>query len=274
MSVKALFWIAQFRDRFGGRATEMISREQMLEATKDPLIIGLKTTAFSAKDVVNLILQRSEIIGDQPRPGRVVKAWETGDMAPALQLVEKMGDELIRRAAGIILREYREIKSMIDAVLPGRVADIGCGYAMFDLFLWQDHRSELLLIDLEQSDERHFGYRETGAAYSNLDVAKAFLTDNGVDAEHVTCLNPERQDILAEAPVDLAVSFISCGFHYPVDTYMPFFDRNVAAGGKVILDFRARKAREGREKLSAMGAVATLTDSANGNAKRVVLNKR
>lgn len=195
------------------------------------------------------------------------------DSAPALALVDKMGDDLIRRAAAIILLEYREIKPVIDMISPRRVADIGCGYALFDLFLWQDHKPELLLIDLEQSNDRHFGFRETGAAYTSLGVARRFLTDNGVAADRITCINPQQDDVLGQKPVDLAVSFISCGFHYPVETYLTYFDGGVSAGGNVILDLRARKARDGIEKLESLGRVSQLTDSANGNGKRIRLQK-
>lgn len=195
------------------------------------------------------------------------------DSAPALALVDKMGDDLIRRAAAIILLEYREIKPVIDMIAPRRTADIGCGYALFDLFLWQDHKPELLLIDLEQSNDRHFGFRETGAAYTSLGVARRFLTDNGVAADRITCINPQQDDVLGQKPVDLAVSFISCGFHYPVETYLTYFDGGVSAGGNVILDLRARKARDGIEKLESLGRVSQLTDSANGNGKRIRLQK-
>lgn len=252
----------------------MITFEQMLEAVDDPAIRDLKTGAFAEADVVNLILQRSEIIRDQHRPGKVVGAWVEGDLAPALALVQSMGDELIRRAAAIILMEYREIAEAIASLAPARVADIGCGYAMFDLFLWQAHKPKLLLIDLEETEERHFGYRETGAAYSSLDVARTFLKDNGVKSADITCLNPAKDDLGRRKPVDLAVSFISCGFHYPVDTYLGYFETGVAEKGGVILDFRARKAREGIEKLRALGAVEILTDAAYGNARRVMLRKR
>ena len=251
----------------------MIEFDHMLDALAHPLIQDLKIGAFTEHDVVNLILQRSEIIRDQHRPGKVVGAWVDGDHAPALALVDKMGEELAKRAAAIILLEYLEIKDAIDVISPKSTADIGCGYALFDLFLWNDHPGKLILIDIEQSEERHFGYRETGAAYSNLKTAKKFLKDNGVKASDIICINPEKDDLSKQKTVDMAVSFISCGFHYPVGTYMDYFRDGVAEDGAVILDFRGRKAREGVGILKELGTVSMLTDAANGNAKRVMLKK-
>ena len=252
----------------------MISFEEMIDATSDPKIASLDTSAFSHSDVVNIILQRSEIIRDQRRPGRIVNDWAEGDDKPALALVERMGDTLVRRAAAVIWREYIELKPTIDLLAPKSVADIGCGYAIFDLFLWQDAQCPILLIDLETTSERHFGYKPTGAAYSNLEVARRFLVANGVSEQSITLRNPLSFKFTPETQVDLAVSFISCGFHYPVETYLDFFQNNVASEGGVILDFRARKAREGIKTLKNLGDVSTLTDAANGNAKRVFLQKR
>lgn len=251
----------------------MITFEELIEATGTPRITDLDTSAFSPRDIVNIMLQRSEIIRDQRRPGKVVGAWVDNDEAPALALVDKMGDELARRAAAVIWLEYLELKPTLDAIAPTSVADIGCGYAIFDLFLWQDFPGQILLIDLERSDERHFGFRERGAAYSNLDVAKAFLTSNGVANSDIVCRNPETADLSDEPSVDLAVSFVSCGFHYPVELYMDFFEKGVASDGSVILDFRARKARPGVKLLKTLGNVTMVTDAAYGNARRVWLQK-
>ena len=251
----------------------MITFEELIEAARDPKILALDVDAFGPADIVNIILQRSEIIRDQHRPGKIVNAWAEGDDAPALALAEKMGSELVRRAAAIIWLEYLEVKDTIQQIEPKSVADIGCGYAIFDLFLWQDFQSRLVLIDLETTQKRHFGFKETGAAYSSLDTAKQFLSANGVPDSQIHLRNPKDADLNEDPKVDLAVSFISCGFHYPVETYLEYFKTNVSADGGVILDFRARKARAGIETLKALGEVSILTDAAYGNARRVLLRK-
>ncbi len=253
----------------------MITFEQMLGALDAPQISSLETKMFEPSDVVNLILQRSEIIRDQPRPGKVVGAWSEGDASPALALVDRMGDTLIRRAASIIWLEYLELKPALDALArrPQSIADIGCGYAMFDLFFWRDFPGKLVLIDLEHSVARHFGFREQGAAYSNLDVAQRFLTANGVPAGSVICRNPGAETLEDLEPVDIAVSFISCGFHYPWETYEDFFRNQVSHEGAIILDLRQRKAAAGRKGLQRLGVVSDLADAAYGNAARLLVQK-
>ena len=251
----------------------MITNQQMMEAVSLPLVAELSFDAFAPQDLVNLIMQRSEIIHDQPRSGRIIRAWSSGNAAPALALVHERGVELARRAAAIILLEYLEIRHVIEKANPRSVADIGCGYAMFDLFLWKDHKCNLNLIDLETSEERHFGYDETGAAYSSLSVARAFLLENGVDKDDITCLNPRADDLDRIAPIDLAMSYISCGYHYPVQTYGYFFNDVVAKDGAIILDLRSRRLSEGTKVLENFGKVSTLADAASGSAKRVLVQK-
>ena len=250
----------------------MITHEEMVAAAEAPEVAGLDYSALGEDDVVNLIAQRSETIFDADNPGWVMKRWSAGDEGPIRDEVARRGDMIVRRAAGIIRAEYLELKPVLDELAPGSIADIGCGYALFDLFFAQDFPGQVVLIDLEESDARHFGYKETGAAYSSLAKAKALLVANGVSAKNVRVVNPDRDD-LPKRKVNLAVSFLSCGFHYPVDTYADYFRDGVTAKGAVILDVRRRRVPVARGVLEPLGAVDEITESANGSAARLMLRK-
>ncbi len=255
-----------------GDTGNMITAEQMVAAAETDEIRALDLSALDEGDVVNLIAQRSEIIFDEDDPDGVVKHWAAGREGPARDLVQARGDELTRRAAGIIRAEYEEIREDIAAIKPKSIADIGCGYAMFDLFFWRDFPGKIILIDLEDSEDRHFGYRQDGAAYSNLAKAKTFLTDNGVTAKQITLVNPQKK-ALPKTKVSLAVSFISCGFHYPVQTYEAYFRDQVTATGAIILDVRRRRVKDARPVLEALGEMRELTGAANGKAARLMVQK-
>ena len=89
----------------------------------DARIASLDTSAFNKDDVLNVILQRSEIIRDQPRSNRYIKRWTQGDSAPALELIDQLGaDTLIKRAAAFIYLEYLELKPIFDKTRPRKVA--------------------------------------------------------------------------------------------------------------------------------------------------------
>lgn len=237
----------------------------------DPAVAGLAFDGLATSDLVNLILQRSEVLADLPRPGRVIRAWEAGDNAPMLGEVERLGTAIARRAAAVIAAEYAALRPVLAEAPPKRVADIGCGYALFDLFLARDFAADLLLIDIETNDRRHFGFQDQGAAYASLAVARALLQGNGVAAGRIMTLNPGKADVLRADKVDLAVSFLSCGFHYPVDVYIPFFTQCMNPGGRVILDLREGSADAQMERLAPLGAIRILPGPPK--ARRVMVTK-
>ena len=105
--------------------------------------------------------------------------------------INRMGrDKLIRRAAAFIYLEFEQLRHIFEDRFPRKIADIGCGYAIFDLFLAQEFDSTLNLIDLESNESRHFGFKEGGSAYSNLGNASRFLQANGVMKSAINTLNP------------------------------------------------------------------------------------
>ncbi|QYK43073.1 MAG: class I SAM-dependent methyltransferase [Paracoccaceae bacterium] len=237
----------------------------------DPAVRNLALSALADDDLVNLILQRSEVMFDRPRSGQVIRAWEAGDDAPMRAEVARLGAEIAYRAAGVIHAEYRALAPVLAARKPRRVADIGCGYAFFDLFLAREHGARLLLIDLESNERRHFGFKAEGAAYASLSVARRILEDNGIAPDMIETLNPRDRAPETAGPVDLAVSFLSCGFHYPVDLYLPFLRDALEPGGAAIFDLRESTAADQAAKLAAFG---TLTDlPAPPKARRVMVTK-
>lgn len=252
----------------------MITFDAAMQALDEPAITGLVLTALDESDMVNLILQRSEIIRDQPRYNRYIRAWTQGDDAPMRDLIDRLGvDVLARRAAAFIYLEYLQMRPEFEAKPPKHTADIGCGYAFFDLFLAQDFGCDLALIDLENNETRHFGFEAEGAAYSSLKVAKKLLVDNGVPAKSIKTFNPETDDVSKLRNLDHAFSFISCGFHYPWTTYRTFFEQSIAADGRIILDLRARTLGAVMLELSDFGYIRALTMAANNSAFRVMILK-
>lgn len=232
---------------------------------------SLDLTLLTRDDYLNLILQRSEVLYDQPRIGKIIAAWSAQDHAPIDKVISDLGSVIARRAAGVIHAEYQTLAPLLRDLAPKRLADIGCGYAMFDLFAAQDIGCDLLLIDLESNQQRHFGFADEGSAYSSLKVARQLLVDNGVEERRITTLNPRSQEPETAEPVDLAVSFLSCGFHYPVDLYLPFLEKAVAPQGAAIFDLRKRTADEQAAKLERFGSLTDLPSPPK--ARRVLLRK-
>lgn len=231
----------------------------------------LDFSMFGTADYVNIILQRSDVLRGIKGSGQLISQWTKGENEVLAQIAAEENSLLAQRAMEDIAEEFESLFEVLNTKAPKRIADIGCGYAFFDLVATQKFGATVDLIDLEQNDKRQFGFAEEASAYSNLQKAVQFLTQNGIDPDDVTATNPEKGDVEAIEPVDLAVSFLACGFHFPVDVYMDFFANNVAPGGRIILDIRKAKQKDQLAKLETLGKVTTLSEL--GNRIRVMVQK-
>lgn len=235
------------------------------------LICSLDVTSFSTEDALNIILQRSRILSDQPKYNDKIKAWTKGESEPLIDLISKLGREtIIRRTAALVLDEYQELRPIIETDPPKAMTDIGCGYAFFDLFIAKDFGCAVNLIDIETNGDRHFGFESTGAGYSNLNTAVDMMIKNGVPAAKINTCNPTKQDIGEITDQDLVVSFISCGFHYPWTTYETFFRNAMSPNGRIILDIR-KAHKYVPDELSSLGTVSAIPAGTNAKAKRLLI---
>ena len=242
-----------------------------LKAADSKEIRDLDLTMFRLGDILNVALQRSEIMADIEGHPEALRAWVRGDDAPLLAICRQHGVSLVRRALGFIVQEYSALRPVLRMLKPRKIADIGCGYGFFDFFAHAEFGCDLVLIDTEESARRHFKFRQQGAAYANLSTTRKFLLANGCRQSAVATVNPLQQDVLDHTGVDLAVSFISCGFHYPCDIYRDFFAQSVVPGGSVILDVRKRLAHEILPGLAGLGKLSKIGEAADGKAQRMQL---
>lgn len=122
------------------------------------------------------------------------------------------------------------------------VLDIGCGVAGIDVLFSEYYRQpQLFLLDKTELDRVWYGFQSTGAFYNSLDVAKFMLTENGIPESNVHLVEAQ-DDFSINTPehirFDLVTSFISWGFHYPVETYLSEVMRVIADDGVLIVDLR------------------------------------
>ena len=232
----------------------------------------LDYSAFTKNDLVNIILQRSDVLSRAGYNQKSIRNWMNGDEKLIHDVVEKLGTIIAVSALEIIYEEYCALKDLLTEIQPKHIADIGCGYAFFDFFAAHDFDAKLLLIDIEENKLRHFGFNDSGAAYANLETTTSFLTANGVAKSRIKTINPTHQKISKRTKVDLIVSLISCGFHYPTDLYHEFFEENLTSGGRIILDIRAAQLTEEMKKLQHIGPYEVISEAQK--IARVMITKK
>ena len=139
-------------------------------------------------------------------------------------------------------QEYRSIKDALPESCRS-ILDVGCGVAGIDVFLNRHYAGNVesfYLLDKTQVESSvYYGYKEKGAFYNSLDVARQMLRENGIDDDKIHLLEAtENNDIATAERFDLVCSLISWGFHYPVATYLERVHERLNDGGVLILDVR------------------------------------
>eukprot|EP00241_Pyramimonas_parkeae_P023410 CAMPEP_0114311136 /NCGR_PEP_ID=MMETSP0059-20121206/19651_1 /TAXON_ID=36894 /ORGANISM="Pyramimonas parkeae, Strain CCMP726" /LENGTH=271 /DNA_ID=CAMNT_0001435265 /DNA_START=1208 /DNA_END=2023 /DNA_ORIENTATION=- len=134
---------------------------------------------------------------------------------------------------------------------PHRVLDIGCGMALYDVFLLKKFGSEtnmeLYLLDKTSEQVRQPGFVGVGfhkegvfSHYTNLECARQILIDNGASPQNVHAITASTTalDSLESSSFDFVFSLLSWGHHYPVKTYIVGVKRIMKRGSVLLLDLR------------------------------------
>lgn len=197
--------------------------------------------------VDDLILQRTEAYLKHGGRKPLADWMETGrkDQLTRYLIENNLLKPYLNDTLQKIAEEAEEIVSFAESERPQRLVSIGPGNAILEMVLFKRLEiSELVLIDIEQSDSHQHGFAESGSGYASLQKTRDFLALNGVTADRVRCCNPLKQD-LPETEFDLLISIFSMGFHYPCTDYAPFIQRQLAPGGRLVIDKRAGQADPG-----------------------------
>jgi SAM-dependent methyltransferase len=171
-------------------------------------------------------------------------------------------------------REYVSIKKFLPEKCSA-VLDIGCGVAGIDVFLnnhYRDRQPDFYLLDRTTVDKSvSYGFKPSGAFYNSLEVAGAVLIGNGVPERCVHLVKAtDTNEIDIDCNVDLAISLLSWGFHYPIETYLDRVHDVLTAGGSLITD--VRRGTNGIEALSRLfGKIDVIYD--DGKLQRVLASR-
>jgi len=147
-----------------------------------------------------------------------------------------LGEDISEEYLTSLRQDYDSIKDYIGE--PKKVLDIGCGIGGIGLFL-DNLAEEFYLFDKTgENKDLYYGYKPEGCFYNSLELAEKFLRDNGFKSNLTLLDLSEGQNISNLKDIDLVISLISWGFHYPVKTYLKQVDNLLSENGKIIIDLR------------------------------------
>ena len=125
---------------------------------------------------------------------------------------------------------------------PTALLDIGAGLAGVDILMSRhfDHAVDVHLLDKTAVEDRiYYSFTERGAYYNSQTLTREVLEHNGVPRERIfTHEAEEPYDCFEPNHYDVITSFISWGFHYPLETYLAKVTQSLKPDGVLIIDIR------------------------------------
>jgi len=139
-------------------------------------------------------------------------------------------------------QEYLSIKDFLPDNCSS-ILDIGCGVSGIDVFIskhYKDQKQVFYLLDKTYTENSVFyEFKQKGAFYNSLEVARELLLRNGMSERNISLLvATDNNEISIDGNVDLVISLISWGYHYPVETYLDRVYNLLNKDGRMIIDVR------------------------------------
>lgn len=151
-----------------------------------------------------------------------------------------------KRTKRLFCKGIAEEYEMVRKYLPydcDSILDIGCGVGGIDVCIYRHYEPKG--IDLYMLDKTHiernvaYGFKQKASIYNSLLVAKELLTSNGVPERRINLIEAtDSNDIAIDKQVDLVISLLSWGFHYPIGLYLDSVQGILRKNGKIIVDIR------------------------------------
>lgn len=134
--------------------------------------------------------------------------------------------------------EYSAIKEYLNPY-PERILEIGCGLGRMSIFLNRKHpgTTRYYLADTSEISEKNNMYGwNPGTWYNDLSLTKEFCDLNGLTNYEIIDLRKEELGELKN--IDLVYSFMSVGFHYPLEEYFDVLKSVLNENGTMIFGVR------------------------------------
>lgn len=128
---------------------------------------------------------------------------------------------------------------------PKRILDIGCGLAWESRMFNEKYGTELYLLDGDYDDNqfdrelvqaRYSDDAGSFAFYYKLDFLRDKLVE--LDTQNFHLVDSNNITIGEDIRFDLITSWVSCGFHYPVNTYRDLILKHSHKDTRIVMDLR------------------------------------
>lgn len=119
--------------------------------------------------------------------------------------------------------EYEAYKPFLNK--PKKALDIGCGLGRAGVYLFRQlsnpHETEFLFADGTgklKKDGDPYHWNPSGGWYNDLAMTSRFASRNGM--RNFRTINIIENELAKEREIDLVISMLAVGFHYPIESYL------------------------------------------------------
>jgi hypothetical protein len=162
----------------------------------------------------------------------------------------------------------------------GKLLDIGCGFAWESRWFAEKYDTQLWLLDGDQQqnvnkpESASYGnWNTTSDAlyfYHSFDFLNAKLQELGTKNYYLVDAN--NINIAEDVKFDVITSWLSCGHHYPVKTYIELMKRHSHKDTRIILDIRCKGTKTNFIGVDGFEIVNVVSDA--GGKKRSTVEIR
>jgi SAM-dependent methyltransferase len=119
--------------------------------------------------------------------------------------------------------------------------DIGCGLGTINVILSEMYPNSKFYLqdksDYIDNKRKYNGFNEKYYYYNNIELLKEFLDNNNVK-NYELIDGEDIYNIPSDEKFDFITSFLSCGWHYTLNTYIDFIKQHLKPNGVLIIDVR------------------------------------
>lgn len=130
--------------------------------------------------------------------------------------------DLSKKVSSDLKQEFDQIKPFLPKKIKTSL-DIGCGIGLIDIYLNSFYPSlkNIYLLDKNQIDKKIvYGFSKNYESYNDISTTKYFLNNNGIPIEKLKLIDVEKNFFIAPHSIDLCISLVSMGYHYPIENYI------------------------------------------------------
>ena len=101
-----------------------------------------------------------------------------------------------------------------------------------DNYYPESRNLDIFLLDKTELDTTKIsGFNKEYKGYNSMDAARDVLVSNNIPTGKIHTFETKNHSELYNKKFDLITSFLSCGWHFDVDTYMDLFEKTLSHNG-------------------------------------------